>query len=320
MKQRFDSTADDRALLTALDADAGATEFTSAFRHFLRVFGHRAVCEGEFRNPCWREDPAQVLALVRNYLHAEVTPPEEVRARQSRVRHVAAQRAQALPLPKRLVLQRVVERARRYMELREQLKDLIILRSDRARRIYAEVRTRLVSQRRLANPDDLYFLLGGEVAGLLTGALAPETASGIIARRRRDFAWCEAVGVPKIQDGVPSTLKAEDVRSGSQLHGVGVSPGQVEGRARVILDPRLGSHIEPGEILVAPVTDAGWTPLFLTAAGLVVEVGGLLSHGSVVAREYGLPAVVGVTAATQQIKTGDRVYLDGSTGVVVIRL
>ena len=82
---------------------------------------------------------------------------------------------------------------------------------------------------------------------------------------------------------------------------------------------RLGSHIEPGEILIAPVTDAGWTPLFLSAAGLVVEVGGLLSHGSVVAREYGLPAVVGVAAATQQIKTGDRVYLDGSTGVVVIR-
>jgi pyruvate,water dikinase len=98
---------------------------------------------------------------------------------------------------------------------------------------------------------------------------------------------------------------------------MGVSPGKVEGRARVILDPRTGAHIEPGEILVAPVTDAGWTPLFITAAGLVVEVGGLLSHGSVVAREYGLPAAVGVTGATAEITTGDRIYLDGSSGIVV---
>jgi len=98
---------------------------------------------------------------------------------------------------------------------------------------------------------------------------------------------------------------------------MGVSPGKVEGRARVILDPRTDAHIEPGEILIAPVTDAGWAPLFINAAGLVVEVGGLLSHGSVVAREYGVPAVVGVTGATGEIKTGDRIYLDGSSGVVV---
>jgi pyruvate,water dikinase len=79
----------------------------------------------------------------------------------------------------------------------------------------------------------------------------------------------------------------------------------------------VDSHIEPGEILVAPVTDAGWTPLFINAAGLVIDVGGLLSHGSVVAREYGLPAVVGVTGATRSIETGDRIFLDGSAGVVV---
>jgi pyruvate,water dikinase len=85
----------------------------------------------------------------------------------------------------------------------------------------------------------------------------------------------------------------------------------------VILDPRLDSHIEPGEILVAPVTDAGWTPLFINAGGLVIDVGGLLSHGSVVAREYGLPAVVGVSGATRQIKTGDRILVDGSSGTVI---
>jgi pyruvate,water dikinase len=125
------------------------------------------------------------------------------------------------------------------------------------------------------------------------------------------------VHLPKILHGEARPLAPDDLTAGEQLRGMGVSPGKVEGRARVILDPRVDSHIEPGEIPVAPVTDAGWTPLFINAAGLVVDIGGLLSHGSVVAREYGLPAVVGATGATKQIKTGDRIYLDGSSGVVV---
>jgi len=328
LQQRFDTVSDDRELLVAIAGDPALRAFRDTFETFQRSFGHRAVCEGEFRNPCWREDPAQVVALVRNYLQSGLTPPAEVRARQDRVRAEALQRLRVLSLPKRLLLRRIVTRTRRAIGLREELKDLIILRSDRARRIYAEVRARLVSRRQLAQPDDIYFLLGGEVADLFTGTLHPDKAAAIIARRRRDFSWCEALAVPKIQNAVPRTLSescpcaqresagSAAGRSGRQLKGMGVSPGKVEGRARVILDPRTGSHIEPGEILVAPVTDAGWTPLFINAAGLVVEVGGLLSHGSVVAREYGLPAVVGVTGATEEIKTGDRISLDGSSGVV----
>ncbi|MDZ4279131.1 MAG: PEP-utilizing enzyme, partial [Dehalococcoidia bacterium] len=88
--------------------------------------------------------------------------------------------------------------------------------------------------------------------------------------------------------------------------------------ARVIFDPRRDAGIEPGEILVAPVTDAGWTPLFIAAAGVVVDVGGSLSHGSTVAREYGLPAVVNVKHGTRMIRTGQRITVDGDTGVVVL--
>ena len=95
------------------------------------------------------------------------------------------------------------------------------------------------------------------------------------------------------------------------------SVGVVSGPARVILDP-AGAHLDPGEILVAPSTDPGWTPLFLTAAGLVMEMGGSMSHGAVVAREYGLPAVVGVPDATTRISTGDWVTVDGAAGSVVV--
>src|ERR1041384_4449909 len=99
------------------------------------------------------------------------------------------------------------------------------------------------------------------------------------------------------------------------LRGAPASPGVVTGAARVILDP-AGAHLEPGEILVAPSTDPGWTPLFLTAGGLVMEMGGPMSHGAIVAREYGIPAVVGVPDATERIETGQRITIDGSVGIV----
>ncbi len=97
-----------------------------------------------------------------------------------------------------------------------------------------------------------------------------------------------------------------------------VSPGRIIGKARVILQADVSEHVQPGEVLVAPYTDPGWTPYFLAAAGIVVDLGGLLSHGSVVAREYGLPAVVNVGPATQLIRTGQRLEVDGNRGTVTI--
>ena len=99
------------------------------------------------------------------------------------------------------------------------------------------------------------------------------------------------------------------------MRGSPASPGLVTGKARVIRSPQ-GAHLEPGEILVASSTDPGWMPLFLTAGGLVMEMGGMMSHGAVVAREYGIPAVVGVAGATERIMTGDSLTVDGTAGVV----
>jgi pyruvate,water dikinase len=99
---------------------------------------------------------------------------------------------------------------------------------------------------------------------------------------------------------------------------LGVSPGVAEGRARVILDAYDDTEIEPGEVLVAPVTDAPWTPLFIPAAAVVVEMGGILSHAATVAREFGIPAVSGVKDATRIIKTGQKIRVDGNTGTVTI--
>ena len=112
-------------------------------------------------------------------------------------------------------------------------------------------------------------------------------------------------------------MGAGSVEEAGMLTGSPVSPGVVEGVVHVVFDPRT-AQLAPGEILVCPGTDPAWTPLFLSAGGLVMEVGGLMTHGSVVAREYGIPAVVGVHQATQRLKTGQRVRVDGSAGRVIV--
>ncbi len=120
-----------------------------------------------------------------------------------------------------------------------------------------------------------------------------------------------------LSDGTePSAGEVLDATADGALRGTPASPGTVRAKARVILEP-TGARLEPGEILVSPSTDPGWTPLFLTAGGLVMEMGGAMSHGAVVAREYGIPAVVGVPDATERIATGQRITVDGSAGTIV---
>src|SRR5436305_1853150 len=123
--------------------------------------------------------------------------------------------------------------------------------------------------------------------------------------------------VPRIllSDCSEPTAPAATGEEANTLRGAPASAGSVTAKARVVLDP-VGAHLEPGEILVAPSTDPGWTPLFLTAGGLVMEMGGAISHGAVVAREYGIPAVVGVPSATEHITTGQQITVDGSAGTI----
>ena len=138
-----------------------------------------------------------------------------------------------------------------------------------------------------------------------------------VATRRNDYERERArKHIPRVllSDGTDAEVALTSVDEGG-LRGTPASPGSVTGSARVILAPQ-GARLEPGEILVAPSTDPGWTPLFLTAGGLVMEMGGMMSHGAVVAREYGIPAVVGVRGATERIASGDRLTVDGSTGVI----
>jgi pyruvate,water dikinase len=168
--------------------------------------------------------------------------------------------------------------------------------------------------------DDLFFLRVAELRALAAGEERPWR--GLVTQRRETYAREERrTQVPRLllsdgqafYEGVSTPEEPAD----GVLVGSPVSPGVAEGRVRIVLDPHK-AQLAPGEILVCPGTDPAWTPLFLAAGGLVMETGGLMTHGSVVAREYGIPAVVGVTQACQQLTTGQQVRVDGTAGRVTV--
>ena len=168
----------------------------------------------------------------------------------------------------------------------------------------------------LKSPDDVWFL---RLSELIEAVKRPDSSwLNIIQARKETFEQVQDMTPPRVMtsDGEIPIVKLDggDAPDGA-LIGSPVSAGVIEGIAKVVHDPSQESLVS-GEILVAPFTDPGWTPLFVNAAGLITEVGGLMTHGSVVAREYGIPAVVGVVDATKQIKSGQRVRVHGDVGYI----
>ncbi len=172
---------------------------------------------------------------------------------------------------------------------------------------------------RLESTEDIFFITLAEAHE----ALAGKDMRALVRERRMSYE--RELGrrhIPRVllSDGTEPEAEAQAAAGATTdgiLKGTPASAGVVTATARVILDP-VGARLEPGEILVAPSTDPGWTPLFLTASGLVMEMGGPMSHGAVVAREYGIPAVVGVTGAIERITTGQQITVDGSQGTVTL--
>jgi phosphohistidine swiveling domain-containing protein len=292
---------------------------------FLATYGHRAVAEIDLGMPRWRDDPTHLLGVLANYLQLDDPDlaPERQFAEGATIaaaaveRIVAATRAEGPLGQVRAALVRLaLHRARTLIGLRERPKSLWVWALAAARAELQRVGDAAVTAGAIATRDDIFFLDLLQARQALTGvdqheAVRQRRAAYAVELRRRH--------IPRVllSDGTePETLIRTEAPDGA-LVGSPASAGVVRGRARVVLDP-AGAYLEPGEILVAPSTDPGWTPLFLTAAGLVMEMGGSMSHGAVVAREYGLPAVVGVPDATSRISTGQWVTVDGAAGTVVL--
>ena len=316
-------TLRDGASLEALESVEGGEAFLAAFDDYLAEFGHRATGELDVSRPRWREDPSGLLAAVRaNLEHGEPGEHHERVSRMEREAEAAARRLEArvdrgpLGPVRRRILRQLLTTYRGYIQTREYPKQGTAHMFAAWREALLDAGEALAAEGVLERADDVWFLRKEE----LFAALDREPISVDVDARRDEFERQTALDPPPIltsEGEVPTArIQRADVPEGA-LVGTGVSGGVVEGVARVVRDP-TEETIERGEILVAPSSDPGWTPLFLNAAGMVVEVGGRMSHGALVAREYGLPAVVSVPDATRRIRTGQRIRIDGTRGLVEV--
>ncbi len=288
---------------------------------FLRRFGHRAIAEIDLGMPRWSDDPSHLLGVIGNYLRLDaddLDPVSQFRAGQVKAESMITSltaRAAERSRPRARLAGWALRRVRQLLGLRESPKFMLIVALATMREHLSAVGQELAATHVIDQVDDVFFLDLGEARRGLAG----EDLRTLVVERREAYQQeLKRRHIPRLllSDGTePEAVAVAVARADGALAGSPASTGTVTGRARVVLDP-VGARLEPGEILVAPSTDPGWTPLFLTAGGLVMEMGGSNSHGAVVAREYGIPAVVGVPEATHKIETGQLITVDGAAGLV----
>jgi rifampicin phosphotransferase len=288
-----------------------------AVQAWLDQYGHRAVREIDVSIPRWREDPEHILHVLSTFMAqgTAATDPEHrfekgAAEADEAMAAIAEQVRRQKGASRAALVRLLLRRFRQLAGVREWHKFYVVHVLAIIRQVLSDAGAELVKAGRLDQADDVFFL---DLADLTSDRDLREVAARNRADYRRELKRrpipLAITSEGEVSLGVPPSKEGT-------LAGTGASAGVHEGVVRVILNP-VGARLEHGEILVAPATDPAWTPLFLTAGALVTETGGMISHGSVVAREYGIPAVVGVPEATTRLRTGQRVRVDGSTGTVV---
>ncbi len=316
--------ADSRSWLAEAERAEGSGPFMVAWRDFLTEYGARGSAEIDIATPRWYEEPLPLLKVIAK--HVEQEPGSH------RAQHEALAEARRGAVARLVsganhgpggrlrarIMRRLIHVSHEGGVLREHHKFLAVQVFRLLKEALEETAPRLVADGKLQQTADVWFLSLPELLALCRGQGADTVAQ--IPARRQDILRFDTLTPPMVitSDGEIPTVEhhVADAPPGA-LVGAAVSGGVVEGLVHVIRDP-LTETLAPGEILVAPFTDPGWTPLFINAGGLILEIGGIMTHGSVVAREYGIPAVVGVRGATERLQTGQRVRIDGNRGVIEV--
>ena len=314
------------ALRSAISAPASAPwrKLSDRFHAFLEAYGYRGPTEWMVSLPDWAEDTAFPLNSLRNMVDAPAeTGPEHLHARAAARRREAEVEMRArLPRSARARYDALLVKAQQFVRVREFTKSNCIRGIRPGRKVLLALGERFVQRGLMDQRDDLFLLFAQEVDEAIGGGLTAHDVRTRVARRRRQMVDLRDYVLPDNFEGVPRITRRQEgkPRVGATLSGLGVSPGIATGRACVVRDIDAASAVsmQPGDVLVAPFTDAPWTPLFLVASAVVVETGGLLSHAATVAREYGIPAVVMVKDATHLIETGQTLTVDGGIGQVVV--
>ncbi|NBD08966.1 rifamycin-inactivating phosphotransferase [Corallococcus silvisoli] len=308
--------------LDELASLSGGQEARDAIQAYLDKYGMRCVGEIDITKPRWGERPTTLVPiLLGNIKNFE---PGAGKRRFEQGRQEAWKKEQELlarlrTLPggeeKAAEAKRMIDRVRTFIGYREYPKYGIISRYFVYKQALLEEAERLVQAQVLREKEDIFYLTFQELHDV---ARTRQVDESLIRQRKDAFRSYQALTPPRVltSDGevINGSYRRDDLPAGA-LVGLPVSAGTIEGRARVLLD-MAGAELEPDDILVTPYTDPSWTPLFVTIKGLVTEVGGLMTHGAVIAREYGLPAVVGVEHATRRIRDGQRIRVHGTDGYV----
>ena len=312
------------SFLDELPALAGGREARDAIACWLEKYGMRGTGEIDITRPRWRERPAMLLPIllghVRNFEPGEGRRRfehglEEAREKEREI----LERLQALPdgAQKAEETKRMIDRVRTFAGYREYPKFGMVSRYFVYKQALMEEAERLVRAGVLREGEELFYLRFDELEDVVR---TQRVDAQLLREREEAFASYRALTPPRVLTSEGEAINGSYRRNGvpeGALVGIPVSAETVEGRARVILD-MAEADLEPGDILVTTYTDPSWTPLFVAVVGLVTEVGGLMTHGAVIAREYGLPAVVGVEHATRLIKDGQRIRVHGTEGYVEI--
>jgi len=299
--------------------------FRAELERFLADFGHRAVYEVDIANPRWIEDPTYILQQVRLLLESGAAAGfrDAGRRRRKEAERTVRRRAWFL-FP---VIRWLAHRTRHAGALREGSKSALLTFLEPLRYIVLEVGRRMHAAGILDARDDIFYLTAIELDAFMRGYWDGSGAKALVQdRKAQREAWLAEHPADVIVEGdgknsepgrayVPERPAHE--APGRTLKGTGVSTGTATARARILRHPSEGDRLGTGEILVAPSTDPGWTPLFMRAAAIAMEVGGYHSHGAIVAREFGIPAVVNVPGLLATVKDGETITVDGDTGTIV---
>ncbi len=302
----------------------GGEAFLQAWNRFMDLYGARGPAELDLSRPHWYEDPSSLLQMVQSAARGKTPGAHRAHYRaliaeaETAAQTVIAAASRGwLGWLRGPLVRRLIRTSRNGLPLRGHHKFLLIRLFALIKPVLLQAGKELAAKGHVDAPDDIWFLTWPEV---LEAFERPEKTWRSVKERRRDLEHYHSLTPPHVitsEGEVPALQAQERETTEGTLVGTPVSAGIAEGVAKVVLDPAKET-LKPGEILVAPFTDPGWTPLFVNAAGLVTEVGGLMTHGAVVAREYGIPAIVGIADATRKIESGRRIRVNGYTGRVEI--
>src|SRR5438874_740372 len=315
---------EDEGFLDELAKLAGGREARDAIRAFLDMYGMRCVGEIDIPRPRWSERPITLVPVILGNIKncepgAGVRRFEQGRQEAWTKEQELLERLRALPGGERKAeeAKRMIDRVRTFIGYREYPKYGMVSRYFVYKQALLEEAGRLVQAHVLGEKEDIFYLRFQELHDVVR---TNQVDDQLISQRKDAFRSYQALTPPRVltSDGevVAGAYRRDDLPAGA-LVGLPVSAGTIEGRARRIRD-MAEADLEPGDILVTAYTDPSWSPLFVAIAGLVTEVGGLMTHGAVIAREYALPAVVGVEHATRLIRDGQRIRVNGTDGYVEI--